>query len=162
MEVPADAAAEDDKSKGEIKMGNLRKIKMKMKMDKDFRKTLVRSAKDEILIDVDGDGQPDIALMDSVGDGDIDTLAVDLNGDGEFNLYFHDSDANGLPDMILLDSEGNGNMEILDVGPEAEQKMILAAHAVMAMLELGDYAAQTLDCALEDLQKEIDEARKLL
>ena len=36
-------------------MGTLRKVKRKMKMDKDFRKTLVRSAKDEILIDVDGD-----------------------------------------------------------------------------------------------------------
>ena len=44
-------------------MGTLRKVKRKMKMDKDFRKTLVRSAKDEILIDVDGDGQPDVSRL---------------------------------------------------------------------------------------------------
>ena len=43
-------------------MGTLRKVKRKMKMDKDFRKTLVRSAKDEILIDVDGDGQYEIVV----------------------------------------------------------------------------------------------------
>ncbi|MCD8045803.1 MAG: hypothetical protein LUE90_04030 [Clostridiales bacterium] len=81
-------------------MGTLRKVKHKMKLDKDFRKTLVRSAKNEIMIDVDGDGIPDVAMMDSTGDGDIDTIAVDLTGDGEFNLYFHDSNANGIPDMI--------------------------------------------------------------
>ena len=143
-------------------MGTLRKGKRKMKMDQDFRKTLVRSAKDEILIDVDGDGQPDVALMDSVGDGDIDTLAVDLSGDGEFNLYFHDSDANGLPDLVLLDSEGDGNVEVLGVGPEVEARMIMAGHAILAMLELGDYVAESLDSALDTLQKEIDEARKQL
>lgn len=143
-------------------MGTLRKVKRKMKMDKDFRKALVRSAKDEILIDVDGDGQPDIALMDSVGDGDIDTLAVDLNGDGEFNLYFHDSDANGLPDIVLLDSEGDGRVEVLGVGPEVETRMIMAAHTIMTMLDLEDYASASLDSALDELQKEIDEARKLL
>ena len=38
-------------------MGTLRKVKLKMMLDKEFRKTLVRSAKDEILIDMDGDGQ---------------------------------------------------------------------------------------------------------
>ncbi len=115
-----------------------------------------------ILSDLVGVGQPDIALMDSVGDGDIDTLAVDLNGDGEFNLYFHDSDANGLPDLILLDSEGNGNMEVLNVGPQVEEKMILAAHGVMTLLDLNNYAAQAMDSALECLQKEIDQAREQL
>lgn len=144
-------------------MGTLRKVKRKMKLDKDFRKALVRSAKDEILIDVDGDGQADIALMDSVGDGDIDTLAVDLTGDGEFNLYFHDSDANGLPDLVFLDSEGNGeNVEILGVGPEVEKRMIVAAHKIMTILDLEEYAAASLDSALDTLQKEIDEARKSL
>ncbi|MDO5423874.1 MAG: hypothetical protein Q4F41_09125 [Eubacteriales bacterium] len=143
-------------------MGTLRKVKRKMRMDKDFRKTLVRSAKDEILIDLDGDGQPDVALMDSIGDGDIDTLAVDLNGDGEFNLYFHDSDGNGLPDLVMLDSEGDGTVEVLGFGPEVETRMIMAGHAILAMLDLGDYVTESLDSALDNLQKEIEEARKLL
>ncbi len=143
-------------------MGTLRKVKLKMMLDKEFRKTLVRSAKDEILIDMDGDGQPDIALLDCTGDGDIDTLALDISNEGEFNLYFHDSDANGLPDMVLLDREGDGNMEVLGVSEEVESRLIEASHAVLAMLELGDYVAESLDRALDDLQKEIDEVRKLL
>lgn len=141
-------------------MGTLRKVKRKMKMDRDFRKALIRSAKDEILIDVDGDGQPDIALMDSVGDGDIDTLAVDLTGDGEFNLYFHDSDANGLPDLVLLDSDGE--VEVLGFGPEVEAKVLMAAHAVFALIDLEAYVGAELDNALETLQAEIDAARKEL
>ena len=140
-------------------MGNLRKIKRRMKLDREWRKTLLRSAKDEILIDVDGDGLADLALMDSIGDGDIDTLAVDLTGDGEFNLYFHDSDANGLPDMVLLDAEGDGTLELIGVGPEVETKMILAAHAILTILDLEEYAADKLDGAIDELQKELEEAR---
>lgn len=143
-------------------MGTLRKVKRKMKLDKDFRKTLIRSAKDEILIDVDGDGVPDVAFMDSTGDGDIDTLAVDLTGDGEFNLYFHDSDANSLPDMVLLDSEGDGNIEVIGVGPEVEAKLIVAAHAVLAIMDLGDYVAQSLDAALDELQEVLEKAKEEL
>ncbi len=72
-------------------MGTLKKMKMKLRMDKDLRKTLVRSARNEILIDLDGDREADVALLDTTGDGDIDTLAMDLTGDGEFNLYFTDT-----------------------------------------------------------------------
>ena len=143
-------------------MGTLRQIKRKMKMDKDWRKTLLRSAKDEILIDVDGDGMADVALMDSTGDGNIDTLAVDLTGDGEFNLYFHDSDANNIPDMVLLDSEGDGTLELIGVGPEVEKQMIVAAGNILTMMALGDYVAEKLDKELEDLQEELDAAREQL
>ena len=143
-------------------MGTLRKVKNKMKRDKDLRRTLIRSAKDEILIDVDGDGMPDIALMDSTGDGNIDTLAVNLTDDDEFNLYFHDSDGNNLPDMILLDSEGDGNVEVLAVGPEVEARMIMAAHAIFAMMDLGDYIAEKLDQSFDELQDSLEDARKIL
>lgn len=143
-------------------MGTLRQVKRKMRLDRDLRKTLVRSAKDEILIDVDGDGQPDVVLMDSTGDGDIDTVAVDLTGDGEFDLYFHDSDANGVPDMVLLDSDGDGQLDLVGVGPEVEAEMIEAAKTVLAIMALGDYVAQELDAALDELDKEIRAARKAL
>ncbi len=141
-------------------MGTLREVKKKMKHDKEFRKTLVRSAKDEIMIDVDGDGIADVALMDSTGDGDIDTLAVDLTGDGEFNLYFHDSDDNGLPDMVLLDEDGDGIIEEAYIGEEIEVRMIEAADAVLTMMAIGDYVTETLDQELEDLQNLLEEARK--
>lgn len=143
-------------------MGTLRSVKRKMKFDKDWRKTLIRSAKDEILIDLDGDGQPDLALMDSIGDGDIDTLAVDLTGDGEFDLYFHDSDNNGLPDMVFLDSDGDGYIDLVGVGPEVEEKLLFAGQSILAMMHLGDYVAETLDAVLDELESEIKVARKQL
>lgn len=142
-------------------MGNLRKIKRKMRLDRDLRKTLVRSTKDEILIDVDGDGLPDVALLDVAGDGDVDTLAVDLNGNGDFDLFFHDSDANGIPDMVWLNDEDEG-VELVGVGPEIEQAMIAAAQAVFEQMALEEYVAQELDKELDELQKEIDQARKAL
>ncbi len=139
-------------------METLQKAKLKMKTDKDFKKALVRSAKDEILIDLDGDGESDIALMDSTGDGNIDTLAVDLTGDGEFDLYFHESD--GRTDLVLLNNEGDGAAEILGFGEEVKESMILGAHNIMTMLALGEYKTEDLDSALDTLQKEIGEARK--
>ena len=150
-------------------MGTLRVVKTKMKEDQEWSKTLLRSAKDEILIDVDGDGMADVALMDSTGDGDIDTLAVDLTGDGEFNLYFHDSDANGIPDVVLLDSDGDGVLDLAEYGPGVEEAMVEAAASILAMLGAGDYIAEELDKELSELdaelkaaQKEVDAARAAL
>ena len=144
-------------------MGTLTKVKRRLKADRDFKKALVRSAKDEILIDLDGDGQADLALMDSIGDGDIDTLALDLTGDGEFNLYFHDSDANGLPDLVFIDEQGDGeSIKVLGVGPEVEKRMIITAHEIMLMQDLAAYSAEKMNTALELLQKELEEAKQSL
>ena len=140
-------------------MGTLRIIKSKMREDQEWSKTLLRSAKDEILIDVDGDGMADVALMDSTGDGDIDTLAVDLTGDGEFNLYFHDSDANGIPDVVLLDSDGDGILDLAEYGPGVEDLMISAAAAILDMMTAGDYIAAELDKELEELDAQLREAQ---
>ena len=143
-------------------MGTLRTVKRKMKLDKDLRKTILRSAKDEILIDVDGDGLADAALMDSTGDGNIDTLAVDLTEDGEFNLYFHDSDANGVPDMVLLDEDGDGVLDYAAIGSEVEEAMISIANDILTMLALGDYITEKLDEEFDELEKELKNARRAL
>ena len=143
-------------------MGTLRKMKMKMRLDKDLHKTLVRSAKNEILIDVDGYHEADFALMDTTGDGDIDTVAVDLTGDGEFNMYFTDTDHNGLPDVVLLDTTGKGDIELLGIGKEVEDAMIELANEILKMMEAGDYIDNVLDATLEELDKDIRQARKAL
>ena len=143
-------------------MGTLRKMKMKMRFDKDLHKALVRSSKDEILIDVDGDHEADFALLDTTGDGDIDTLAVDLTGDGEFNLYFTDTDHNGLPDAVFLDSTGEGDIELLGIGQDVEDAMKLIAYKILQMMEAEQYAAEILDEALDELEKDVRRARKEL
>lgn len=143
-------------------MGTLRKVKTKMKKDKDLKKTLIRSAKDEILIDIDGDGMPDIALMDSNGDGDIDTLAVNLANEDEFNLYFHKLDSENMPEMVLLDSESDAEVEIMGIDAVMRAKMLIAAHSVFSMMELGDYIAEKLERSFDELQETMESAGKIL
>ncbi len=143
-------------------MGTLRKLKMKMKFDRDWHKTLVRGGRNEILIDLDGDKEPDVAIMDTTGNGDIDTLAVDLTGDGEFNLYIKDTNGNGIPDLILLDEEGDGNAKVLGMGQDVEDAIVRAADAVRIAIAAGDYIAENLELALDNLDKEVKIARKQL
>lgn len=143
-------------------MGTLKKLKFRMKLDREWRRTLVRGTKNEILIDLDGDKQPDLALMDTIGDGDVDTLAIDLDGNGDFDLYFVDTDHNNIPDKILFDKSGEGDFEEVASGEEVEKGVILALEGVETALAMGDYIAATLDAALDDLEKEIKIARKKL
>ncbi len=143
-------------------MGTLRKIKNKMRFDRDWHKTLLRSGKDEILIDIDGDKEADLALLDTDGDGDIDTLAVDVTGNGEFDLYFGDTDQNGIPDVVLYDENGRGSFELLGLGQEVEDAIVATAGLIRAAVVTGDYIAQALEEELDELQKEIKAAQKEL
>lgn len=143
-------------------MGTLRRLKTKMKFDRDWHKTLLRSAKDEILIDIDGDKEADLALLDTTGDGDIDTLAVDLTGDGEFNLYFGDTDQNGIPDIVLYDENGTGDLEILGLGKEIEEAILNTVGLIRAAVITGDYIAAALEQELDELYREVKAAQKEL
>lgn len=133
-----------------------------MKLDKDLRKMLVRGSRHEILLDVDGDKEPDIGLLDDDHDGDIDTIALDLTGDNEFNLYIKDTDKNGIPDTILFDENGNGNMEVLHSGDAVEQAVLFAAEKVEQALKLEDYVQSQLADYMKALEKEVRKARKTL
>lgn len=143
-------------------MGTLRKLKFKLKTDRDFRKTLVKGSRNEILIDIDGDKEPDIALIDTTGDGDIDTLAVDLSGDGEFDLLVRDTNQNGIPDKIYFDVDGTGDLQEIASGDEVEASVILAINAISQAIAMGDYIAEVLDQRLDELDAEIRRARKEL
>ncbi|MCD8048223.1 MAG: hypothetical protein LUG52_01215 [Clostridia bacterium] len=146
-----------------MKNGTLKDVKKAMSHDRDFRKMLVRGSKDEILIDLDGDSQADVALIDLNGSGNIDTIAVDLTGDGEFNLYFTDTDDNGVPDMILYDEDGAGKeFSLLGFGIEVEQMLIDAVNAVRLALLAEDYIADAIEEALNELDRDVKLARKEL
>lgn len=144
-------------------MGTLRKLKVSMKLDHDLRKMLVRGSRNEILIDIDGDKEADIALSDTTGDGNIDTIAVDLTGDGEFNLFFEDTTGNNIPDTVLFDDEeGDGPQQITDSKEETEAAMIEAARRIYIILQAQEYIASELDAALGDLDKRVRAARREL
>ena len=130
-------------------MGTLRKLKTKMKFDRDWHKTLLRSGKDEILIDIDGDKEADLALLDTTGDG-------------EFNLYFGDTDQNGIPDVVLYDENGTGSLELLGLGKEVEDAIVSTACMIRAAVITGDYIADALEQELDELQREIKAAQKEL
>lgn len=143
-------------------MGTLRKLKLSLKTDRDFRKTLIRGSRNEILIDLDGDDQPDIAIIDTNGNGDADTVAVDFTGNGEFDLYVKDTNHNGVIDQILYDADGDGVLEEIAGGDALEERVIVAMEAVSTAIQMGEYVTEVLDSRLDDLEKEIKQARKEL
>lgn len=142
-------------------MGTLRKLKAAMKLDHDLRKLLVRGSKNEILIDIDGDKEADIALIDVTGNGDIDTVAFDLTGDGEFNLYIRDTDGNGIPDTVIYDDEESDKAEIISGSrEETEAHFIEAAKRLYAAITVADYVASEIEAGLKELDKEIRKAKR--
>ena len=78
---------------------------------RDLRKLMVRGSHNEILLDLDGDKQADIALQDINSDGNIDRFAFDATGDGWFNLFIDDEDRNGIPDRIFVVKYGSEGMQ---------------------------------------------------
>lgn len=143
-------------------MGTLLKLKLKMKLDKDLRHTMLKGSKHEILIDLDGDKEPDIAILDTNHDGDIDTFALDLDGDGELGFYVVDSDHNGIPDKILFDTDGDGKLDVFAAGKDVEDAIITAVALVEKAIQDGEYIAAQLDAALDEVEKEVKKTRKAL
>ena len=67
---------------------------------------ITKGGKDKILIDLNGDGEPEAALIDTTGSGRADLLAIDLTGDHKFNLFLDDTDDNSYPDVFYMDKKG--------------------------------------------------------
>lgn len=142
-------------------MGTLKKLKLQMKLDKKLRHSLVKGTKNEILIDLDGDKEADLALLDTTKNGDIDTIAFDLTGDGEFDLYLYDSNENGLPDTIAID-DGEGHFDVVASGEEVELHFLHAAGLLYKACEISDYVTETIDDALDEIYKEFKKFKKEL
>ena len=91
---------------------------------------LCPSAKNEIYMDLNGDGKADFAMIDSKGDftgkGAIDTFAVDLGSDGDFDLYMRDTDGNLVGDEIVYFKDGEDE-PVIKTHPEKSGKMIESA-----------------------------------
>lgn len=142
-------------------MGTLMKLKGFMKLNKDLRPMLVRGGIHEILLDVDGDKEADIAIIDADSDGDIDTVAIDLTGDGEFNVYIKDSDGNGIPDTVLFVGEGEETSKVISGSKEeTEAKFIAGAQILYTAIMAAEYIASEIETGLKELDKEVRRLRK--
>ena len=145
-------------------MGTLKKLKLAMKTDRDLRKLMVRGSHNEILLDINGDREAEVALQDINHDGNIDRIALDVTGDGWFDLFIDDNDSNGIPDRIFVVHEGNDEepdkVEELAAGPEVEEKIIAAAKAVALALQAKEIIAEELDQRLKELDIRVREARR--
>ena len=123
---------------------------------------LLRGSNNELLIDLDGDKQADIALVDVDKGGNLDRICVDLTGNGYFDLYVDDTDNNGIPDRIFLVDEENDKTQELAFGPEVEEQIMVAAKAVAQVLEAQEIIADELDARLRDTEISIHSARRQL
>lgn len=139
-------------------MRTLKKLKFELKLDKNLRHTLLKGTRNEILIDLDGDKEADLAFIDSTGNGNIDTLAIDLNGNGEFDLYFLDKNQNNVFDTIV--KMENEEPVVLASGDEVEQMIVDTINTIYSLIDLKDLVVADLDKALDELYKEIKRVKK--
>ncbi len=138
-------------------MGTLRQLKSFMKKDEEFHELLVRSDRHEILLDLDGDGVPDIGLLDVSRNGDVDAIAMDLTGNGEFNFYLIDHDGNGIPDEIAYYRDGDDVPVKSVFGRTVETKVAQSAVRIHSLLSAVDLVADDILDALEELESFIAE-----
>ena len=147
-------------------MGNLKKLRLAMKTDRDLRKMLVRGSHNEILLDLDGDKQADIAIQDINSDGNIDRIALDVTGDGWFDLFIDDTDRNGVPDRIFVVKYGNDEepdkVEELAAGAEVEHEIITAAQDIALLLEAKEIYGAQLCMSLNELDRRVSKASRLI
>ena len=147
-------------------MGTLKKMRLTIKTDRDLRKLLVRGSHNEILLDLDGDKQADIALQDINSDGNIDRFAIDATGDGWFNLFIDDEDRNGIPDRIFIVKYGNDEepdkVEELAAGPEVEEEIIAIAQDIALMIQTKEIIGEELIVRLNDLDRKVSKASRLI
>ena len=106
---------------------------------------------DKITLDLNADGQPEVALIDTNGTGFPDLLAVDLTGDHKFNLYLDDTDENKFPDVMYIDKKGDGNIQLLSIGEEIKDRLHKQLVEIFAVLTDDETPLEELDKALRDL-----------
>ena len=147
-------------------MGTLKKMRLAMKTDRDLRKLMVRGSHNEILLDLDGDKQADIALQDINSDGNIDRFAFDATGDGWFNLFIDDEDRDGVPDRIFVvkygkDEEPDKVVE-LAAGPDVEQEIIAIAQEIALLIQAKEIIGEEMIVRLNDLDRKVSKASRVI
>ena len=130
---------------------DIRMAKLRIKADPELRKLLMRSSRNEIMLDLDGDGVADVCISSENEGKKIDTLAIDLSGNGEFNLYLHDADGNGIPDTILWADDDSEEVEVIAMGTDVEGGLIDIAARIDRLLSAEEFLNEELGLSLADL-----------
>lgn len=121
---------------------------------------ILKSEKGKILLDVNGDGEPEAALIDTTGDGNLDLLAIDATGDHKFNLYLDDTDNNDYPDVIYIDKKGDGNIQLLSIGEQEKAGVQSELIRIYGELINEDATAMELYDTLYDLSETVEKIIK--
>ena len=143
-------------------MATLNEMKKRLKEAANLERIdIIKGDKNQVLIDLNGDGEPEAALIDTTDNGNADLLALDLTGDHKFNLFLDDTDDNAFPDVAYIDRKGDGNLQLLHTGEEVRDK--IHARLVKNYGVLTDPSAPTEDLhdALQDLADTIKEIKKI-
>lgn len=135
-------------------------IRRKIRADAITRKMVMPSAKNEVFLDLDGDGKADFALIAGIG-GNLDTFAVDMTGNGEFNLYYKDTDFNGIGDDVRYYPDGSDVPSFTAQGKKVEAD--ITDHALKLVNALsGEFDGVSFVQILKELKKELVADSKMI
>lgn len=135
----------------------IRRIKKLIREDPELKGMLVRSGRNEIMLDLDGDGAADVCFSAENDGKTIDTLSFDLSGNGEFNLYLHDADGNGIPDAVFWAEDGAEEAELIAFGSEVELGLIRIAAKLDALMAADEFMTEEFGISLADLASYLKE-----
>lgn len=130
---------------------DIKRIKRQLRVDPDLRGMLVRSGRNEIMLDLDGDGVADVCISSENESGSIDTLAFDLSGNGDFNLFLHDADGNGIPDSVFWADDDSDEAELIAFGSDVERGLIDIAARIDALMNAEEFLNEEFGISLADL-----------
>ena len=99
------------------------RLRQHLKSNPELAKLLMPGTKNEVLLDLNGDGKVDFAFIDQTGDGMPETFAIDRTGNGELNLYFYDADGNGYADTVLSYRDGEDIPSYTKISKASEMKL---------------------------------------
>ena len=124
------------------------------------RINVFKGEKNQILIDLNGDGEPEAALIDTTGNDRADLLAIDVTGDHKFNLFLDDTDDNAFPDVVYIDKKGDGNYQLLGTDEVIKGEIQASLVKIYAALTNDESDEDKLSDTLHDLAKVVKKLRE--
>ena len=113
-------------------------FRKRLRSNPETAKLLMPGTKNEVLLDLDGDGKMDFALMDTTGDGNPDTFAADMTGNGSLNIYFYDADCDSVADSVQYYRDGMDKPSYIKVPGNDDEKIKALARSLQEGMAKAD------------------------